>query len=100
MFVREYACLEVQARGKSEVGVARARVAVDAAVLASLIGIDRLRERKVGRVVARDDRARPLQRHHRLGPGLDLGFRLAVASERLEAPRRAVRGAASLDIFL
>ena len=47
------------------VGVRRPRVAVDAAVLAPLVGIDRLRERDVGRLVARDDRARALDRHRR-----------------------------------
>ena len=42
------------------------RVAVDAAVLAAVVRIDRLRERDVRRVVARDDRARLLDRHRGL----------------------------------
>src|SRR5258706_6962892 len=46
--------------------MARPRVAVDAAVLASPVGIDRLREADVRRVVARDDRARALDRDLRL----------------------------------
>ena len=44
----------------------RPGVAVDAAVLASLVRIDRLRERDVGRIVAADDRARRHDPHRRL----------------------------------
>ena len=51
-------CLEIEARRQAEVGMARARITVDTAVLATAIRIDGLRERDVGRVVARDDRAR------------------------------------------
>src|SRR5713226_6035432 len=40
--------------------MARARVAVDAAVLAAAVRVDRLLEADVGRVVARDNRARAL----------------------------------------
>src|SRR5688572_28599959 len=43
--------------------MARPRVAVDAAVLAAAVRVDRLREADVGRVVMRDDRARALDRH-------------------------------------
>ena len=44
--------LEIEARREVEVRVRRPRVAVDAAVLAALVRIDRLRERDVGRIVA------------------------------------------------
>ena len=50
--------LEVEARRQVEVRVRRPREAVDAAVLAALVGIDRLVERDVRRIVVRDDRAR------------------------------------------
>ena len=62
--------LEVQARRQFEVGVARARVAVDAAVLAAAVRVDRLGEAHVRRVVARDDRACALDG--------DLGLQLAL----------------------
>src|SRR5712692_1762951 len=52
--------LEVESRRELEVGMARAGVAVDAAVLAAAVRVDRLLEADVGRVVARDDRARAL----------------------------------------
>src|SRR5260221_2169427 len=45
--------LEVQSGGQVEVGVAWSRVAVHATVFAALVGIDRLREWNVGRIVAR-----------------------------------------------
>src|SRR4051812_11416383 len=52
--------LEVESRRELEVAVARAGIAVDAAVLAAAIGIDRAVEADIGRVVVRDDRARAL----------------------------------------
>ena len=52
--------LEVDAGREIDVGMARPRVAVDAAVLAAAVGIDRLLEGDVGRVVAGDDAAREL----------------------------------------
>ena len=73
--LREELRLEVEARRQVEVRVRRPRVAVDAAVLAALVRIDRLRERDVGRIVARDDRARALDRHGRA----ELGRRVVVA---------------------
>jgi hypothetical protein len=57
--------LEIEARRQVEVGVRRPRIAVDAAVLAALVRVDRLRERNVRRLVARDDRARILNRDRR-----------------------------------
>ena len=48
---------EIEAGREPHVGVGRAREAVDAAVLAATIGIDRAVERNVGRVVAGDDTA-------------------------------------------
>src|SRR3546814_21079525 len=50
--------LEIEARRQVEIGVAGACEAVDAAVLAAAIWIDRLRERQVRRLVAGNDRAR------------------------------------------
>ncbi len=58
--------LEIEARRQVEIRVRRPRVAVDAAVLAALVRVDRLAERNVGRIVARDDRARGLDTHDRL----------------------------------
>ena len=50
--------LEVQARRQPEIGVARPGIAVDAAVLATAVRIDRLVERQVRRAVGRYDRPR------------------------------------------
>src|SRR5262249_5994528 len=50
--------LEVSPGRQVEVGVRWPRVAIDAAVLAAAVRIDRLTEADVGRLVARDDRAR------------------------------------------
>ena len=49
--------------------VGRAGEAVDAAVLAAAVGVDRAVEGDVGALVAGDDRARPLDRHLGRGPG-------------------------------
>ena len=49
---------EIEAGGEADVGVAGAGVAVNTAMLASPIRIDRLPEMNVGRVVAADDRSR------------------------------------------
>ena len=57
---------EIQPRRQAEIGVRRPREAVDAAVLAAAIGVDRAVEADVGRRIAGDDRARRLQRD--LGP--------------------------------
>src|SRR5258708_11701625 len=71
--------------------MARPGVAVDAAVLAAAIGIDRVVEADVRRVVVRNDRARALDGHLRLEGSLVLLFgRPAVvehlARHGLEAP--------------
>ena len=58
--------LEVEAGRQAEIGVRRPREAIDAAVLAAAIGIDRAVERDVRRVVARDDLARRVDRHRGL----------------------------------
>src|SRR3546814_6244253 len=50
--------LEIEARRQVEISVAGACEAVDAAVLAAAIRIDRLRARQVRRLVAGNDRAR------------------------------------------
>ena len=52
---------EIEPGRKSEIGVRRPREAVDAAVLAAAIGIDRAVEADIGRVVAGDDLARGIQ---------------------------------------
>ena len=57
--------LEVEAGRQAEIGVRRPREAVDAAVLAAAIGIDRAVERHVGRGVAREDGARGIARQRR-----------------------------------
>ena len=55
--------LEIKTRRESGEGMVRPREAVDAAVLAAAIRVDRAVEADVGRGVARDDAARPLGRH-------------------------------------
>ena len=55
--------LEIEPRRQPEIGVGRPREAIDAAVLAAAIGIDRAVERDVGRLVAGDDLARGVDRH-------------------------------------
>ena len=57
---------EIEPRRQAEIGVRRARKAIDAAVLAAAIGIDRTVEADIGRVVAGDDLARSVDRHLRL----------------------------------
>src|SRR6185369_12033122 len=64
-----------------EIGMGRPRVAVDAAVLAAAIRIDRLRERDVWRLVAGDDRARCVDRYR----GLDRRRLLRLLIERAPA---------------
>src|SRR5262245_3240685 len=78
--------------------MARSREAVDAAVLAALVRVDRAVERDVGRVVGRDDAARRLLGHDRLEPARRLVERAPAVvegrdREALEAPRD-VRGRA------
>ncbi len=82
--------LEIEARRELEIGVGRSRVAVDAAVLAAAIGIHRLVERNVGRIVARDDRARAFLDHRRLELRLRLLLgRPAVVEGRALGPLEA-----------
>ncbi len=57
---------EIEPGRKAHIGVRGAREAVDAAVLAAPIGIDRAVEGDIGRIVARDDGLRLFQRHLRL----------------------------------
>ncbi len=79
--------LEIEARGEIEIGVGRARVAVDAAMLAALVRVDRLRERNVGRGVAADDRPRRLDRDR----GLE---RRSASSPASKPPSNSGAGAA------
>src|SRR5690606_7022597 len=58
--------LEIEAGRQIDVRVARTRVAIDAAVLAAAVRVDRLRHRQLRRVVAAYDRARRLGLHDRL----------------------------------
>ncbi len=53
--------LEIESRRQAEKGVARPREAIDAAVLASAIGVDRAIEPDIRRRVAGDDPARHLR---------------------------------------
>ena len=69
--------LEVEAGRETEIGVGRPREAIDAAVLAAAIGIDRTVERDVGGVVAGDDLARRVDR--------DRGLEQRQLFERLPA---------------
>jgi hypothetical protein len=58
--------LEIEPGGEPLISVARAREAIEAAVLAAAIGVDRTVEADIGRGVSGDDRLRLLQRHLRL----------------------------------
>ncbi len=85
----EQPAFEIEAWRQAEIGVARPRIAIDAAVLATAIGVDRAVEADIGRVVASDDRARRSRRSvsssgasvpHRRGPAIveghsPLGFK-------------------------
>ena len=53
---------EVEPRRQAEKGVGRPRKAVDAAMLAAPVGVDRTVEADVGRIVAGDDLARGIDR--------------------------------------
>src|SRR5487761_2155997 len=82
--------------------MAGTRVAVNAPMLAALVGIDRLDERNIGRIVAADDGARLGKRHFGARTALFpiLAFPAVVESLALlalEAALPIVRGAASLD---
>src|SRR5690606_423868 len=95
----EDAGLEIEPGGQVEVTVTRAGIAVDAAVLAALVGIDGAVEGDVGGVVATQDAARG--ERPELGRGI--GRRLVVGRRRLrldvpdgEAPGRLRDGAAAL----
>ena len=73
--------LEIEARRQPEVGMGRPRIAVDATVLAAAIGIDRLAEAEVGRLVAAEDGFRAIDqqrgarvRRHFRRPSVILGL--------------------------
>ena len=51
----EQAALEIQPRRQAHIGMARPGIAVDTAVLAPPVGVDRPVEGQIGRLVARDD---------------------------------------------
>ena len=78
--------LEVESRRQVEVRVRRPCIAIDAAVLAALVWIDRLRERDVGRRVGRDDRAGALDRDRR-----PQRWRCVVAGVRRRLPAVVAR---------
>src|SRR5579863_937574 len=71
-------------------------------MLAAAIGVDRLAEVDIRRIVAADDRTRAFLGHARVGPRFELGFLfpaivLARAGARFEAPFRIRRRTAALD---
>ncbi len=85
----EQPAFEIEPGRKAHIGVSGPCEAVEAAVLAASVGIDRAVEGDVGRIVARDDALRLLERH--LG-GEGLGRLLAgpavveiLAAQNLEA---------------
>src|SRR5206468_1166279 len=80
--------LELQAGGEAQVFVGRAREAVDAAVLATAVGIDARVETDVGTVVVRDDAARRVAQEDRVRRRLLLGLVVADVFDRLEAVLR------------
>ena len=59
----EQAGLEIEPGREPHIGVGGPRVAIEAAVLAAAVGVDRAVERDVGRVVAGDDRLGLLPGH-------------------------------------
>jgi hypothetical protein len=92
--------LEIEPWRKTDIGVVWARVAIDAAVLAAAIGIDRLVEGDVRAVVDGDDRLRQLWRDDRLkrthflcGPAVIEGFsgKALVAAARIAARAPAIQ---------
>src|SRR5690606_39747062 len=102
--------LEVQARRQVEVGMRGPGEAIHAAVLAAAVGIDRLAEADVGRLVAADDATRALladlgaQRRARFavvveGVGIDRAPAVVLAAGQplLEGPGHARGRAAGLD---
>jgi len=95
---------EIQPRRQIQVAVRRTREAIDAAVLAAAVRIQRLLERDVGRVVVRDHAARTLFGH--LGARTRCGFVqhgalpaiiLGMVAHAFETPLRIGSGAATLD---
>ena len=97
--------LEVEAGGEAEVLVRRARVAVDAAVLAAAVRVDAGVEADVRAVVGRDDAARVIAEELGLdgavarvlvGDGVEVGFRLDVDVQPIEAVGRLRARAAAL----
>ena len=97
--LREQLGLEIEPGREPLIGVGRPREAVDAAMLAAAIGVDRAVEADVGRVVPRDDGARPLDRHLGLERRRLFGKIPAVvealAFDRLEAGMRVRHRAAA-----
>ena len=59
---------KIKTRRQTQVGVRGSGIAIHAAMLATLIGVDALLKADVGRLVAADDAARHALHHHRLGP--------------------------------
>ena len=92
----EDAALEILAGREAEIGMGRARVAIDAAVLAAAIDVDRTVEAEVGRVVARDHRAARVgphlgaQRRRRLVDGAPAVVE-SLAAQALVAPAPVAR---------
>ena len=96
--------LEFQTGRKPEIAVRRPRKAIDAAMLAAAIGIDRLVEADIGRVVRGDDLPGLLQPHLRLerrqfGEALPAIVEI-LAKLRLETPGQVGSCAASAPSFL
>src|SRR5579863_2859080 len=88
----EKTCLEIDAGRETHVGVARPRVAVDAAMLAAAIGVDGILEGNIRRIVARDDMSRPIGLDGR-GDALGLLLRVPAIVHVLEiAPLEAAGG--------
>ncbi len=90
---------EIEPRRQAEISVRRPREAIDAAVLAAAIRIDRAIEGNVGRIVAGDDLAGGVDRHRGLKRRQLVQALPAViesdAGQRLETPGRVRHGAAA-----
>ncbi len=88
--------LEIEARAETKIFVGRSRVAVDAAVFASAIRIQRILEADIRAVVPAEDRLAAVVEEHRPRPGFFVvrERRLGVRVDRILQPCKAVRGIA------
>ena len=98
----QYPAFEIEPGRQAQIGVGRAREAIDAAMLAAAIGVDRTVERDVGGIVARDDGLGGVDGIERVALGRLLVGRAPAVVERLallglEAAGHVASGAAAFQ---